>query len=308
MSNKPIRIENLKKIFKGGLEKKDFLALDNINCDVNEGEVFVFLGPNGAGKTTTIKLLTRLIFPTDGKIWIFDSLNTNRFSMQDVGYLPERPNIYGYLTGREFLMFICKIFSIKKTLRQGRISELIDLVGLSGKADKLIREYSRGMVQRLGLAQALINNPKLLILDEPMAGLDPVGRMEFRNLIIDLKNQGKTIFFSSHILSDAEIIADRVAIINKGRIIKSGILEEMLYEGTSTIEVTFLIENAGLSELNLKESDIIRQKDKVMVKMKDQKDMHIFIKKVIDLKGEIISIIPQRKRLEDVFMSKLGRN
>lgn len=307
MADQPIIIENLSKVYKGGLEAKDVLALKDLNCTVEEGEVFAFIGPNGAGKTTTIKLITRLIFPSKGRILIFGKENTSYLSMKRVGYLPEHPNIYGYLKGNEFLHFVARLFKQDSRELKAKISELIDMVGLTDNVDKLIKKYSRGMVQRLALAQALINDPDILILDEPMSGLDPVGRRDFRNLILKLKDEGKTIFFSSHILSDAEMIADRVAMINKGQLVKIDELKEIIHEQTSSVECTFSLSPEKLSEINLKKEQIVQQGQTIMITVSDKSQLKELITKVNDLNGEIISIIPHRNRLEDVFIKELGR-
>ncbi|MFO7889480.1 MAG: ABC transporter ATP-binding protein [bacterium] len=307
MSTQPIVIENLTKVYKGGLEAKDVLALKNLHCIIHKGEVFAFIGPNGAGKTTTIKLITRLIFPTKGKIFIFGQENTSHISMSRVGYLPEHPNIYGYLKGREFLDFVAKLFKQNINVRKSKISELIELVGLTDNADKLIKNYSRGMVQRLALAQALVNEPDILILDEPMSGLDPVGRKDFRDLIINLKSEGKTIFFSSHILSDAEMIADRVAMINKGQLIKIDTLDEIVYEQTSCVEITFSLSAEELSKLPINKNKVVRHGDTMLITVSGKDEVRESIEKIVGLKGEIISVIPRRNRLEDVFIKELGR-
>jgi len=307
MSVQPIIIQNLTKVYKGGLEASDVLALKDLNCTIEKGEVFAFIGPNGAGKTTTIKLMTRLIFPTEGRIFIFGQENSSHVSMKKVGYLPEHPNIYGYLKGQEFLFFISKLFQQDTKVQKSRIFKLINQVGLTDNENKLIKNYSRGMVQRLALAQALINDPDILILDEPMSGLDPVGRREFRDLIMKLKYEGKTIFFSSHILSDAEMIADRVAMINKGQLIKIGKLDEIVYQQTSSVEITFSLSSEKLSELNINKHEIVKHKDTFMVNVADKKEAGELIGKILSLKGEIIFVIPHRNRLEDVFIKELGR-
>ncbi len=307
MTVQPLVVKNLTKLYKGGLESKDVLALKDLNCTIEKGEVFAFIGPNGAGKTTTIKLMTRLIFPTKGKIYIFGKENSSPVSMKKVGYLPEHPNIYGYLKGQEFLCFIAKLFKQHSKEQKSKILELIDLVGLTDHKNKLIKNYSRGMVQRLALAQALINDPDILILDEPMSGLDPVGRREFRDLIMKLKYEGKTIFFSSHILSDAELIADRVAMINKGQLIKTGKLDEIVSQQTSSVEITFFLSTEKLSELNINKNEIVKNKDTFMVNVADKKEAGELIGNILGMKGEIISVIPHRNRLEDVFIKELGR-
>ncbi len=311
MNKLAIKTEGLTKVFKettyGGLKRKTVVALDNLHCEVFKREVFAFLGPNGAGKTTTIKLLTRLIFPTRGRIWIFGKENVDRIAMEKVGYLPEQPNLYGYLTGEEFLNFIAQVFGLDKQVRKKRIVELIERVGLNERAKHLIRNYSRGMVQRLGLAQALINDPSLLILDEPMASLDPLGRKDFRNLILELKNQGKTIFFSSHILSDAEMIADRIGILNRGKLVSVGKLDELSQSQTQSVEVTFIVDSSKIPQIDLVKEDMIVQGNRILVRLEDEQALSKVLKRIDKWGGKVESIIPQRKSLEDYFMTEVRK-
>jgi len=307
MSNLAIRTEGLTKIYKGELGQKSIVGLEDLNLEVFEGEVFAFLGPNGAGKTTTIKLLTRLIYPTKGKVWILGRQNTTRLSMEKVGYLPEQPQLYGYLTGGEFLDFLSRIFGLDSEVRKRRTAELLDRVGLGRQKDLLIRNYSRGMMQRLGLAQALINDPSLLILDEPMASLDPIGRKDFRDLILELKRQGKTIFFSSHILSDAEMIADRVGILNHGRQVSVGRLGDLVSSQVTSVEVTFVLDPTKLSQSDLGTKDVVVQAEKVLVHLREEEEVPDFLKRIERWGGRVVSVVPQRKSLEEVFMAEIGR-
>jgi len=311
MSDIAIQTQGLTKIFKevtkGGLVQKTVVALEDLNLEVYYGEVFAFIGPNGAGKTTTIKLLTRLIYPTKGKIWISGQPNSSKEAMNCVGYLPEQPNLYGHLSGREFLDFIGRIFGLDSKIRKRKIDELIDDVGLKSRADHRIQGYSRGMIQRLGLAQALLNDPTILILDEPMSNLDPLGRKEFRDRILTLKKEGKTIFFSSHILSDAEMVADRIGMLNQGRLIHLGCLDEMVDQQVKVIEVTFTLDPERIQKLNLKKSEMVLQGQKVMVRIEDANRVKELIRRVDHLGGNIISVVPQRYSLEDIFMAELGR-
>lgn len=311
MSEYAIHTRKLTKVYtevtKGGLVRRTVVALDDLNLEVYHGEVFGFIGPNGAGKTTTIKLLTRLIYPTKGQIWISGQLNNSRRAMEHVGYLPEQPNLYGHLSGREFLDFVGQIFGLEPKTRKNRINSLIQQVDLENRADHRIQGYSRGMIQRLGLAQALMNDPSILILDEPMSNLDPIGRKEFRDQILTLKNKGKTIFFSSHILSDAEMISDRVAMLNQGKLVNVGRLDEIVGQQVKAIEVTFTIDSEKKSQLNLNQNEMVVQDQKIMVRLKDEKKVKAFIKHVDLLGGNIVSIIPQRQSLEDIFMAEIGR-
>jgi len=307
MANAVIRIENLTKVYKGELGQKSVVGLEDLRLDVEEGEVYAFLGPNGAGKTTTIKLLTRLLYPTRGKIWILGRLNTTRESMKHVGYLPEQPNLYGYLTGVEFLDFIARIFGLDAGTRKTRIGDLLHRVGLSGKGKQLIRSYSRGMLQRLGMAQALINDPALLILDEPMSALDPIGRKDFRDLILELKKGKKTIFFSSHILSDAEMVSDRVGILKEGRLIHTGKLDELVGSQASSIEVTFTFEPGAFPPSDLGVTDALFQDRKVMVRIHREEDLPDLIHRIEAKQGRLLSVVPLKKNLEDLFMAEIGR-
>jgi ABC-2 type transport system ATP-binding protein len=311
MEKLAIKTEGLTKIYrevtKGGLIQKTKTGLEDLEVRVKEGEVYAFLGPNGAGKTTTIKLLTRLMHATRGRIWIFNRLNNSRLSMEKVGYLPEQPNLYGYLTGIELLDLMARIYGLNSKIRKKRITELIEIVGLRKQAEVLIRSYSRGMVQRLGLAQALINDPSLLILDEPMSNLDPFGRKDFRDLILKLKTQGKTIFFSSHILSDAEMIADRVAILNHGKLVNEGKLDELVDSQILSIDVTFIVEPDKILQFDSIPEKKVIQDNKVMICLKNEHQVNDLIKQINTLGGKLISVIPHRKNLEDVFITEIGR-
>lgn len=220
-----IKFSNVSKIYKTGSFKKDVYALKDLNLTVNKGEVFGFIGPNGAGKTTTIKLLTGLIYPTSGSIEINGISSKNYMSRKSLGFLPESPHFYEYLTGYEYLDLIASMHYISG--KKEKIYESLELVGLIDAKDLRIRKYSRGMGQRLGIAQAILGDPDILLLDEPLSGLDPFGRRDVRKIIEILKDKGKTIFLSSHIMDDVERIATRVAIIKSGSVIKDGILSEI---------------------------------------------------------------------------------
>jgi len=307
MNSTAISIKDLTKIYKGELGEKDMLGLDNLNLEVKNGEVFAFIGPNGAGKTTTIKLMLRLIFPTRGSIAFFGNLNSSVESMQKVGFLPEQPRMYEYLSGREFLNYIGRIFKLGKSESESRSKKLLATVGLEAKGNTLIRGYSRGMMQRLGLAQSLINDPDLLILDEPMASLDPLGRKDFRDLILQLKEEGKTIFFSSHILSDAEMIADRIGILNSGKLIKVADLDSLTNQQESRVEVTIRIDPEKRQQIGLDIEELAVQGTKYTFLLNSNKEVMPLLNKVALLEGEIVSILPQKMSLEELFIEELGR-
>ena len=231
-----VQTVDLKKVYRTGFWLNQKIeSLKNCTLSVYEGETFGLLGPNGAGKTTLLKTLLGIVRPTSGRAWLLGSPIGNIKVKQRIGYLPENPYFYDYLTGWEFLQFIAGLFEIPSELQKQRIPMLFDLVGLSQSAarKKQMRQYSKGMLQRVGMAQALINDPEVVFFDEPMSGLDPMGRYQIREIILSLKAQGKTIFFNSHVLSDVEKICDRVAILAEGELICIGSLDELL--GTSEI-------------------------------------------------------------------------
>lgn len=231
-----VETSQLRKVYRTGFwMNKKVETLKNCTLSVYEGETFGLLGPNGAGKTTLLKILLGILRSTSGRGLLLGHPLGDRAVKERIGYLPENPYFYDYLTGWEFLKFTANLFQIPGNEQRRRISELLDLVGIAKSAaqNKPLRQYSKGMLQRIGMAQALINNPDLVFLDEPMSGLDPLGRYQIREIILSLKEQGKTIFFNSHILADVEKICDRVAILARGELICTGSLKELL--GTSDV-------------------------------------------------------------------------
>jgi len=224
-------IELTKEYAVGFWRKRPHRALDGLTLQVEAGEVFGFLGPNGAGKTTTLKLLMQLVFPTSGEARILGRPPGDLDAKRRLGYLPENPYFYDYLTAEELLTYFAGLFGLEPAERRRRVSMLLDDVGLGSERRLQLRKFSKGMLQRVGIAQALLNEPDLVILDEPMSGLDPLGRHDVRSLILRLRDRGCTVFFSSHVLSDAEALCSRVAILAKGRLVASGRLSDMLAFG-----------------------------------------------------------------------------
>ena len=212
----------------GFWRKRPYRALDRLTLEVGAGEVFGFLGPNGAGKTTTLKLLMQLVYPTGGRAEILGRPLGDRSVKQRIGYLPENPYFYDHLTAEELLVYYASLFGIRGAERASRAARLLDEVGVGAERRLQLRKFSKGMLQRVGIAQALVNTPELVILDEPMSGLDPLGRRDVRTLILRLRDAGCTVFFSSHVLSDAEALCSRVAILAKGRLVAAGRLADML--------------------------------------------------------------------------------
>ena len=224
-----IRTEALTKHYTVGFWRpRPYLALDGLTMQVGLGEVFGFLGPNGAGKTTTLKLLMQLIYPTSGLAEILGKPVGDVGVKRRIGYLPEQPYFYDYLTAEELLHYFAAIFGYAPAERRTRTAALLDEVGIGAERRLPLRKFSKGMLQRVGIAQALINEPEVVFLDEPMSGLDPLGRREIRQLILRLRDRGCTVFFSSHVLADAETLCSRVAILAKGRLVAAGRLSEML--------------------------------------------------------------------------------
>lgn len=224
-----IRTEGLTKHYTVGFWRpRPYLALDALTLSVGQGEVFGFLGPNGAGKTTTLKLLMQLIFPTSGSAEILGRPAGDVSVRRRIGYLPENPYFYDHLTAEELLEYFASLFGYPGAERKVRAARLLDEVGIGAERRLQLRKFSKGMLQRVGIAQALVNDPELVFFDEPMSGLDPLGRRDIRQLILRLRDQGKTVFFSSHVLSDAEALCSRVGIVVGGRLASSGQLSEML--------------------------------------------------------------------------------
>jgi ABC-2 type transport system ATP-binding protein len=223
-----IRTEQLTKKYDLGWRKGKLLALEKLNLKVREGEVYGLLGPNGSGKSTTLKLVLDLVVPTEGNAWIFDVPCSKVVSRLHVGFLPENPYFYRYLTGAETLEFYGKLCGMRGAALKKRIDELLDLVGLTYARDRRLAGYSKGMLQRIGLAQALIHDPKLLLLDEPTAGVDPIGSKDIRDLILRLKGMGKTVLLSSHLLAQVQDVCDRIGVLNRGQMILEGDVQTLI--------------------------------------------------------------------------------
>ena len=303
-----IEITELTKDFQQGFWKRRlFRALDGLNLEVQQGEVFGLLGPNGSGKTTTQKLLLRLIFPSSGSMRILGRPVTDTSVHERIGYLPENPYFYDYLTAEEFLHYVGHLFRLTAEVRKTRVRTLLNQVKLGAERRFPLRKLSKGMLQRVGIAQSLMNDPELLFLDEPLSGLDPVGRREIRDLILRLKVQGKTVFLSTHILNDAEMICDRVAILHKGRLQDSGDLGELLKSGSSATEI--VLENPPSSlvdELKPLARSRNQTEGRLWLEVARQKN----VLRVLDLARSrgttILSLNPIKKSLEDFFMEKVA--
>ncbi|MFO0659614.1 MAG: ABC transporter ATP-binding protein, partial [Polyangiaceae bacterium] len=233
-----IVVDKLRKTFVQGLRRKQVVAVAGVSFSVEEGEIFGFVGPNGAGKTTTIKMLVGLIRPSGGSATLFGKPAPSPEAMQRVGFLPENPYIYPYLTPREFVEMCGSLSGLKGQALHDRTTTVLERVGIAYAADRAVRKLSKGMVQRTGLAAAMVADPELLILDEPMSGLDPVGRKEVRDLIVDERSRGRTVFFSTHILADVETLCDRVTVLRSGEAVVAGALRDLLRRDVLRTEIS----------------------------------------------------------------------
>jgi ABC-2 type transport system ATP-binding protein len=306
-----IEIENLVKDYEVGFfRKRRVRALDSLSLTVNEGEIFGFLGANGAGKTTTLKLLMRLIFPTAGTARILGH-DINDITMHSrIGYLPENPYFYDYLTALEFLNFCGQVFGFPKSARNKTARELLARMNLDeSKWNTQLRKFSKGMLQRVGLAQALVNDPEIVFLDEPMSGLDPLGRRQVRDLIAALKQEGKTVFMCSHILSDIEILCDRIAILKRGRLAHVGYLSELQETAVDRNQLEIVATGTDADNLKsrldgLKQCEVNGTAGGVRIKVEDEKDVDLVLKSLREVGAKLVSVQPVKQSLEELFLDE----
>lgn len=301
-----VEITNLTKDYEVGFwRKRKVRALDGLSLSIDRGEIFGFLGANGAGKTTTLKLLMRLIFPTGGSARILGHDISEVGMHECIGYLPENPYFYDYLTAREFLDYCAEIFGYPAAERRKRSADLLARVKLDEKRwDTQLRKFSKGMLQRVGLAQSLINDPEIVFLDEPMSGLDPVGRREVRDLIAALRDEGKTVFMCSHILSDIEVLCDRVAILKRGRLAQVGYLDELrgTTDGPSRMEVLATGTDAGTLKQHLPEVEITPTPRGLRIELSSESEIEGVLAALRKVDGKIVSIQPVKQSLEELFL------
>ena len=305
-----IEIGGVFKSYAVGFWRRRVRVLSDLSLTVGNNEIVGFLGPNGAGKTTTIKILNRLAFPDSGIVSIFgEEVGKRPESRRRIGFMPEQPYFYEYLTGGEFLNLCGNLNGLGGGEIRKRSQEMLARVGLDGAEGLAIRKYSKGMMQRLGLAQALLHDPELVILDEPMSGLDPMGRMEVRNLIRELKEAGKTVFFSSHIISDVEALCDRVVMIHRGAKVAEGSLDELVgKEGVRYVEVVLVppppadwIRTSGLP----RESGSL-QGDTFVLRARDHDEANYWIGEFGRVGSMVRSCTPVKKLLEEIYMERVG--
>jgi ABC-2 type transport system ATP-binding protein len=305
MSTPAIEILGLTKDYPIGFWPKRLRrSLDALTLAVEDGEIFGFLGPNGAGKTTTLKLLTGLIFPTSGTARVrgrsIDDIDMHR----EIGYLPEQPYFYDYLTARELLDYYARFSNYSSRDRRERVNRLLERVGLATAADVQLRKYSKGMLQRAGIAQAILADPQVVFLDEPMSGLDPVGRYEVRDIILDLKKQGRTVFFSTHILSDAEMLCDRVAVLAGGKLQGVGAPGEIVSLEVHAMDILFELRPGQDLPPGLREN-VTRIGARCRLEVPEAK-LYAALDELRRSEARILSVLPVRPTLEDYFLRLVG--
>ena len=299
-----VRCENLTKRYRGTLLRRSYLALDGLNLEIRRGEVFGYIGPNGAGKTTTIKILMGLHRATSGKAEILGQPVESVANRARIGYLPERPYFYNYLTAEEFLHFYGSLYGMSAAARRAKIDELLPLVKIDHARKLPLHKFSKGMLQRIGLAQALINDPELVVLDEPSSGLDPMGRMLIRDVVAELKRRGVTILFCSHILSDVEDICDRVAILVGGKLVKLAAVRDLVHHNVRAVEVTLeQFSEEGLGGLSQR-APILLSAERVTFSLADHDEANVLVAKAQQRGMRIASVVPRRDSLESLFVEK----
>jgi len=304
-----IRLQNLTKDYKVGFWRpRPYRALDHLTLDVETGAVLGFLGPNGAGKTTTLKLLMQLIYPTEGRAEILGRPAGDVEVRRRIGYLPESPYFYDNLTGEELLVYFASLFGCPAADRQRRAQQLLDRVGIGAERRMQLRKFSKGMLQRVGIAQALINDPEVIFLDEPMSGLDPLGRRDVRALILSLRDEGRTVFFSSHILSDAETLCSRVAIMGQGRLLAEGRLTDLPFEVEGWEIVATGLDDVKLAELGPMLQTVTRVADgRYVIELPVTLPPEEIVGLLAAHGARIVSINPHNETLEDFFVRQVTR-
>jgi ABC-2 type transport system ATP-binding protein len=305
-----VRVKGLAKTFAVGFFRKRVDAVRGVDFEVKRGEIFGVLGPNGAGKTTTIKMLLGLVFPSAGEVSLFGKAAPGPGEMRRLGYLPENPYVYEYLRAPEFLDLCGRLCGLGPAERKKRTEETIAKVGLAHATDRPIGKFSKGMTQRIGLAQALLHDPELLILDEPMSGLDPIGRKEVRDLVLEEKQRGKTILFTSHILTDVEKLCDRVAIVNQGKVTAYGTLDTLLRPEVRRTEIELDgIGDEVRGELEALGATItVRRGSRVTVVVEGDEASGPIVARALAAGGRVTALQEQRETLEDLFVRKALRD
>ncbi|PYV45513.1 MAG: ABC transporter [Acidobacteria bacterium] len=305
-----VSTENLSKAYKAGFWKtKTISALDRLNLEVRENEIFGYLGPNGAGKSTTLKLLMSLIHPSSGKAEILGKPVADLSIRRHIGYLPENPYFYEYLSAEEFLSYYASLFDFSLAEIRTKVEYFLKLTDISHARKLQLHKFSKGMLQRVGIAQALINDPKIVFLDEPMSGLDPIGRREVRDLILLLKKEGKTVFFSTHILNDVEVLCDKVAVLNRGKLIGSGHLTDLISQEVSHIEIVVSnINFETVSQAVGSSAKISHSGMTLRLELRADTPLAPLVTRIENAAGKVLAINPVRQTMEDYFFKLINRD
>jgi len=301
--------EELTKDYTIGFwRNRRYRALDRLSLEIEPGEVFGFLGPNGAGKTTTLKLLMQLVFPTSGRAELLGRPLGDSSVKRRLGYLPENPYFYDYLTAEELLEYFAALFGYARAECRSRAARLLDEVGIAGERRLQLRKFSKGMLQRVGIAQALVNDPELVILDEPMSGLDPLGRRDVRALILRLRDRGCTVFFSSHVLSDAEALCNRVAILARGRLVTTGRLADMHAFRASGWELVVAgVGDQAIAALGARVRRTVRIGDgRYLLELPLDPGPERLLADLTGAGAQLVSLNPIRQTLEDFFVAQVS--
>ncbi len=302
-----IEVRDLRKTYRTPLRRKKVEALRGVTFTVQRGQIFGFVGPNGAGKTTTIRTLMGLIKPSGGSAALLGHAIPSRLARAKLGFLPETPYFYDYLTVGEMLDLAGRLFGLPGDVRRRRANELIEKVGLGRARTQSLKKFSKGMLQRAGLAQALMNDPELVVLDEPMSGLDPIGRKEVRDLIVELRESGKTVFFSSHILTDIEAIADEVAIVARGALQSQGSPAELIRRTVLGIDVSVRIpSDAELGALADGATRVRRVGEDLSLTLPADADVDAWLVAARDRGARVVAVAPRHETLEELFLREIA--
>ena len=299
-----LRVRDLKKTYVVGFLRKKVEAVRGVSFEVRQGEIFGLLGPNGAGKTTTIKAILHLVRPTSGTVELFGGSPADPDARANVGYMPENPYVYQYLTPREFLDLCGRLVGMDASERRARGEAMIDLVKLRHAVDRPIGKFSKGMMQRVGLAQALLHDPPLLILDEPMSGLDPIGRKEVRDVLLAQREAGKTLLFTSHVLSDVEVLCDRVVILRSGRVRAEGAIADLVRAEVERYELELGEASAELAAALAALGDVVRHPARLHVTLKERSQVDRALDLARDHGAHVVALRPQQRSLESLFVEQ----
>ncbi len=302
-----IVIEGLTKTFWSGWPgRPSVTVLDGLTLSIEQGQIYGFLGPNGSGKTTTLKILLGLMHATTGRVEVLGKPAGNVMVRKRIGFLPESPYFYDYLTAEEFLTFYGHLAGLDRVELNKRVTHLLEIVGLVDARTRQLRKFSKGMLQRIGLAQALIHDPELVILDEPMSGLDPVGRKQVRDLILGLRDQGKTVFFSTHIIPDVEMICDRVGVLAKGKLLATGRVEELVTRGhTQSVEIVCQgIKADGIPAITSAATRVLQRGQHSLIMLPGPDRLEETLAVIRAQGGTLISVTPQKGSLEELFLEQ----